>query len=330
MTWKAKLWERVKRLEGTLGPTPIMRLEHDDVNLFAKLEFCNPAGSVKDKPAFWILKSAIERGDISTATAILESSSGNFANALALFSRALGLRFIPVIDPNISPTNERSLRTSCDSVVKVHELDDAHGYLKTRLHRIHELQATLPGAYWTNQYANHDAIEAHYRYTGTDICNAFTELDYVFIGVSTAGTIGGLSRRIKEKFPRAKIIAVDAEGSVIFGGTPKKRLIPGLGATVIPSLLREAEIDDVVIVPERDTVAGCRELLKCHGLFVGGSSGTAYSAIQMRAREMRSYRKPNVLFLCCDRGTAYLDTVFSNDWVTEHLGRSPSSGIHAA
>ncbi len=319
MTSRERLLQQVARLEGALAPAPIMRLEHPDVNLFAKLEFCNAAGSVKDKPAFCILRAAIDRGDITPTTTIIESSSGNFANALALFSRALGLRFMPVIDPNISPTNEACLRTTCDSIVKVHDLDDRQGYLKTRLARIRELQATLPDVYWPNQYANRDAIEAHYRFTGTEICNAFSSLDYVFVGVSTCGTISGVSRRVKEKFPHAKIIAVDAEGSLIFGGAPKKRCIPGIGATVAPALLREASIDDVVIVPEVETIRACRALLDEHGLFVGGSSGSAYSAIQMRRKALRGARKPNVLFLCCDRGSAYLDTVFDDAWVAGHI-----------
>lgn len=330
MTAKSKLNESVDRLAGAFGAAPIMRIAHDHLNLFAKLEFCGPVGSIKDKPAFWILKSAIARGDITPSTAIVESSSGNFANALALFCRTLGLRFIPVIDPNIARSNEISLRSSCDVVERVEELDDAFGYLKTRLQRIRDLQASLDSVYWTNQYTNLDAVEAHYRFTGTEICNAFTELDYVFVGVSTSGTIAGVSRRVNEKFPRAKIIAVDAEGSVIFGGRPSKRYIPGIGATLVPTLLREAIIDDVVTVAESDTVNACRELLRRHGLFVGGSSGSAYSAVESYVPTMRGTRKPNVLFLCADRGTAYLDSVFDDEWVATHIDRAPPSGCHAA
>ena len=314
-----RLVRGLERLERLLRPTPILQLEHEHMNLFAKLEFCNPAGSVKDKPAFWILKSAIDRGEIDAHSTVVESSSGNFANALAFFCRALGIRFIPVIDPMITRPNESSLRWSCDTVVKVDELDDAQGYLKTRIKKIHELQSSTLGTYWTNQYANSDAVEAHYRFTGHDICGAFTRLDYVFVGVSTSGTIAGISRRVREKFPRAEIIAVDAEGSAIFGGRAGKRHIPGIGATVVPTLLKEAHIDDVVLVSELDTVAGCRQLLSRHGLFAGGSSGSAYSAINQTIGQSRTGTKPNVLFLCSDRGTSYLDSVFSDEWVTKHL-----------
>ena len=314
-----RLLERATQIEASLVRTPICRLEHPRVNLFAKLEFCNPVGSVKDKPAFWALKSAITRGEIQEQTVVMESSSGNFANALSHFCRQLGLRFIPVIDPDIASANESRLSACCDRVIKVTERDDAQGYLKTRLEKIEHLQGSLPHTFWTNQYANPDVLEAHHRFAGGEICEAFQQLDYVFVGVSTAGTIGGISRRVKETFPRTQIVAVDAQGSVIFGGPPGRRYIPGIGATIVPPMLEQASIDHVISVPERDAVAGCRALLREHGIFAGGSTGSAYSAIGQMFSSCSASRRPNVLFLCCDRGDAYLDTVFDDRWVAAHL-----------
>ena len=284
------------------------------MNLFGKLEYVNPVGSIKDRVAYWILTRAAERGEINEETTVIESSSGNFASALASFTRLVGLKFIPVIDPNISSTYEGFLRRLCPTVVKVEERDDTGGFLKTRLHKVKELCASTPHAFWPNQYGNPDAMEAHYELTGSEICADFDSLDYAFIGVSTAGTIAGVSRRLKEQYPNVKIIAVDAEGSVIFGGPPKKRYIPGVGASIVPELLKHALIDDVVLVPERESVYACRELLLTHGLFVGGSSGTAFAAVKRYQGQMSSYRCPNVIFLCADRGTPYLDTVFDTTW----------------
>src|SRR5207249_1274370 len=113
-----------------------------------------------------------------------------------------------------------------------------------------------------------------------------------------------------------RVIAVDAEGSVIFGGAPGKRHIPGIGSSIVPPLLSHAEIDDIVWISERETVQACRELLSSHGLFVGGSSGTAFAAIKRYAAKMPAYRHPTVLFLCADHGTPYLDTVFNSTWAT--------------
>jgi 2,3-diaminopropionate biosynthesis protein SbnA len=313
---ESHLATRLELLRNTLRPTPHVPLAMKGMNLFAKLEYVNPIGSIKDRPAYWILKRAAERGEICDETTVIESSSGNFAAALAAFTHLVGLRFIPVIDPNISGTYESFLRRLCPTVVKVEDRDDTGGFLKTRLEMVKHLCATTPNAYWTNQYGNLDAAEAHYELTAVEICADFDALDYVFIGISTAGTIAGVSRRLKEHYPNIRVIAVDTEGSVIFGGTPRKRYIPGIGSSIVPQLLSHAKIDDVVLIPERDTVQACRELLMTHGLFVGGSSGTAYAAVKRYAATIAGAKCPTVLFLCADRGTPYLDTVFDSGWAT--------------
>ena len=313
----SSLAARLGQLRKTLRPTPHVPLAVAGMNLFAKLEYVNPVGSIKDRPAFWILKRAAERGEICDETTVIESSSGNFASALAAYTHLVGLRFIPVIDPNISGTYESFLRRLCPKVVKVEDRDDTGGFLKTRLEMVKRLCATIPNAYWTNQYGNPDAVEAHYELTAGEICADFDSLEYVFIGVSTAGTIAGMSRRLKEHFPRVKIIAVDVQGSVIFGDSPRHRHIPGIGASIVPPLLSRARIDDVVLISERETVAACRELLTEHGLFVGGSSGTAFAAVKRYGPKMTGSKRPTVLFVCADRGTPYLDTVYDPNWATQ-------------
>jgi N-(2-amino-2-carboxyethyl)-L-glutamate synthase len=310
---------RLEQLRKTLRPTPHVPLAMAGVNLFAKLEYVNPVGSIKDRSAFWILKRAAERGEICDETTVIESSSGNFASALAAFTRLVGLRFIPVIDPNISGTYESFLRRLCPTVVKVEDRDDTGGFLKTRLQMVQHLCATTPHAYWTNQYGNPDAAAAHYELTAGEICADFDSLDHVFIGVSTGGTIAGMSRRLKERYPNVRIIAVDTRGSVIFGDAPRERHIPGIGASIVPPLVSQATIDDVVLISERETVAACRELLATHGLFAGGSSGTAFAAVKRYAPRMVRWggKRPTVVFVCADRGTPYLDTVYDPAWAAQ-------------
>jgi len=317
----SRLLARLDQIGKTLRPTPHVPLVMPGMNLFAKLESVNPVGSIKDRPAFWILKRAAERGEICDETTVIESSSGNFASALAAFTRLVGLQFIPVIDPNISSTYESFLRRLCPTVVKVEERDDTGGFLKTRLDMVKHLCATTPNAFWTDQYGNPDAVEAHYKLTAGEICAEFESLDFAFIGVSTGGTIAGMSRRLKERYPNVRIIAVDTKGSVIFGDVPRKRHIPGVGSSIVPPQVSRALIDDVVLIPELEAVAACRELLETHGLFAGGSSGTVYAAVKRYAARMARWgfvgaRRPTVLFLCADRGTAYLDTVFDPAWTT--------------
>src|SRR5436309_7298171 len=167
------LVERLAQLGKILRPTPHVPLAVEGLQLFAKLEYVNPVGSIKDRPASWILKRAAERGEICEETTVIESSSGNFATALAAFSQLVGLRFIPVIDPNISGTYESFLRRLCPTVVKVEQRDDTGGFLKTRLQMVEQLCAALPNAYWTNQYGNPDAVEAHYLLTAGEVCADF-------------------------------------------------------------------------------------------------------------------------------------------------------------
>src|SRR5439155_22732792 len=130
----SRLVTRLEQLRKTLRPTPHVPLAVEGMNLFAKLEYVNPVGSIKDCPAYWILKRAAERGEICDETTVIESSSGNFAAALGAFTHLVGLQFIPVIDPNISGTYESFLRRLCPTAVKVKDRDDTGGFLHTRLH----------------------------------------------------------------------------------------------------------------------------------------------------------------------------------------------------
>ncbi|HZE24999.1 MAG TPA: 2,3-diaminopropionate biosynthesis protein SbnA [Blattabacteriaceae bacterium] len=319
-----RLFERLSFAERIIRDTPVVPLSHPIVDLYTKLEYMNGVGSIKDRPALWVLKRAIERGEIRQDTTIVESSSGNFACALATFCQILKLKFVPVIDSLILPVYESYLRAYCEDVAKVEQSDESGSYLKARLRKVQSILHNTPNSYWTNQYENLDGMAAHYELTAPEIYRAVPELDYIFLGVSSGGTIAGVSRRLKEHSSKIRVIAVDAEGSVIFGQPPKKRSIPGIGSSISPGLVKQALIDEVIIVPEIDAVNACHTLLSKHGLFVGGSTGTVYSAIESYFATRQFSGRPKVLFLCCDKGTAYLHTVYDPDWAIAHLsGASP-------
>lgn len=301
---------RAALAQSILRPTPIVPLHSPEWDLHVKLEGGSAFGSVKDRPALWILRKAIERGDIDPDTQVVESSSGNFACALAGFCRFLSLRFTAVVDPNVSPLCEAALKAYSASVIKVTERDETGGFLKTRLATVHQLRASSDSVFWPNQYANPDGMAAHYESTAQEILSDLPGVDIVFLGVSSAGTIAGVSRRLKSCRPGIRIVAVDAEGSVIFGGKPSPRRLPGLGSSMRPPLLDEALIDDVVVVPEQEAIAGCRELLVRHGVFAGASTGACYAAIRRHLCRSRSLARPKVLFLGADRGAAYVESVF--------------------
>jgi N-(2-amino-2-carboxyethyl)-L-glutamate synthase len=321
---------KLVRIENVIRETPIVCLNNpavECIDLYAKLEFFNGIGSIKDRPAFWILKRAIERGEIRAQTTVIESSSGNFACALSAFCRMLDLKFIPVIDSNVSPFYEAALTSQCEIVAKVTERDDTGGFLKTRLERVRQLLASNPNSYWTNQYENLDGMAAHYHLTGAEIERV--PMDYIFLGISTAGTIAGVSQRLGERNPKARIVAVDVEGSVALGNPPKKRWLSGLGSSIVPPLLRQARIDDAVIVSEIEAISACHELLERHGLFVGASTGTVYAAIRKYFSGRVGIARPRVLFLCADRGTAYLHNVFDRRWAAwrESLDRPAEEAL---
>ncbi|ASS74002.1 2,3-diaminopropionate biosynthesis protein SbnA [Tumebacillus algifaecis] len=307
--------EKLKSVAHMIGHTPLMKLADERLDLYCKLEYHNLMGSVKVRPAYYILKEAIERGDVNQHTTIIESSSGNFAIALATLCRKIGIKFIPVIDPNINPSYENLLKTISSDVVKVTERDESGGFLLTRIETVNRLLTEIEDSFWTNQYGNPNNYRAHYHGLGTELADSFEQLDYAFIGVSSGGTITGISRRLKEKFPNVKIIAVDSDGSVIFGGEAKKRYIPGIGSSMRPSILDNALIDEVIYVPEVETIDGCHELYSKHGIFAGGSSGTSYRAVQQYFAGKMLGNRPTVAFLCPDGGMAYTDTVYNQEWV---------------
>ncbi|MFF3401888.1 2,3-diaminopropionate biosynthesis protein SbnA [Streptomyces sp. NPDC002659] len=309
------LIERTRQIRQGLMGTPLIPLEDEQCDIVAKLEFCNPTGSSKDRSALWILEQAIGRGEIVHDTTVVESSSGNFALALAFYCRMLGISFVPVIDPNCNEATEAQLRLLCERVEKVSIRDGAGSYLRNRLSRVQELLVELDSAYWPNQYANPDARDAHYRFTAGELIAQAGPLDYLFVGVGTGGTIAGLSHRIKETYPGCVVVAVDTEGSVIFGGPPKKRRIPGIGSSIVPPLCDQALIDEVEIVSEVRAVDACGALAAKYGLYAGGSTGSTYAAVQdYFARHRPGAHRPRVAFIAADRGHAYAQTVYDPTW----------------
>jgi len=304
-----------------VGNTPFINIKMEDIpniNLFAKLEYYNPTGSVKDRAANYILTKCLENKTINKETTIIESSSGNFGISLASYCKKNRLKFICVIDPHISPVNEMIIKSLGTTVIKVKEQDKFGGYLLNRIAKIKELMNQIDNSYWVNQYGNPLNAEAYYKSLGNEICSELNEdLNYIFLGVSSGGTITGVSQRIKEQYPNAKIIAVDIWGSVIFGNPPHKRYIPGIGSSMVPTILKSAFIDEVVMVDEIETINHCKELLKSHSIFAGGSSGSVFAAINKYFKERKLKNNLNVVTIFPDKGERYCNTVYSEEWCNE-------------
>jgi len=315
-----------------VGQTPMVRLDAEglgNIEAYCKLEFSNPTGSVKDRAARYMVDRALASGEIDEETLLVESSSGNFGIALAALCARRNLKFCCVIDPRINPANEMLIRSLGAQVVRVEERDPTGGYLQTRLRKVRSILASNPNSYWTNQYANPINADAYYETLGAEICAALPRIDYAFVGVSSGGTITGVSRRLKQHFPDIRVVAVDAMGSVIFGGPPRTRWIPGIGASVVPEIVGRACIDDVVMVEETHAVQACHALWEKHAIFAGGSSGATFSAMQNYFQGKTFSRPPVVVTVFADRGDRYAGTIFNPEWCDRLLRGTLQSAHHA-
>lgn len=290
--------------------------------LFLKCEGFNFAGSIKLKAATEMVTAAERAGRVEPGTCLVESSSGNMGVALSAVARSRGLRFTCVTDPRCTAAARALMSSLGADVHVVAEPHPTEGFLGARVRHVRDL-CRKDGRYvWLNQYANDGNWLAHYLTTGPEILKAFPDLDVLFVGAGTTGTLMGCARYLRENRPTARIVAVDTAGSVTFGGEPGPRLIPGLGASVRPALLDESYVDEVRTVPEALTVRTCRRLAG-HGFLFGGSTGTVVGGALGWLAERDSAKLTSVA-IAPDMGAAYLDTIYRDEWVADAYG--PAAG----
>lgn len=307
------------KLSKCIGNTALRELDDEHIELYAKLEYNNFSGSSKDRAAYNIIYRAIESNLVKEETTVIASSSGNLAISLAFICKYLKIKFIPVIDPNINPDNEKILLLTSTEVVKVLEKDEMGGYLLTRIKKVSELCENSGHTFNADQYGDVNNYKGYYT-LGEEIFSSFGDrLQYIFIAVSSSGAITGISQYIKEKIPTVKIIGVDIEGSVIFGHPPKQRSISGIGASKIPPIIANAIIDEVIHLTQTEIIQGCYNLLQDQVVFAGASSGAVYAAAKKYFELYSLSEKPVVLLIFPDRGYTYVDTVFNADWINENI-----------
>lgn len=304
-----------------VGNTPIIRLNRlfggSGINLYGKLEMFNPGGSIKDRTAFNILGNAIEKGIIHSKTTVIESTSGNMGIGLARACHFFGLKLILVTDPHINAQSVNILKAFNAEIVTVDQHDGKGGYLNTRLSKVQELLKEIPDSFWPDQYHNMDNPLAHEQ-TFLEILNSLNDApDYIFVSTSTCGTLRGLGDAIQKHKVPTKIIAVDAVGSVIFGDKPQKRIIPGMGASRPSNFLISEQVEDVVLISDRESVEGCHQLLQTESILAGGSSGAVIKAIEKKISQIPE--NSTVVGILADNGERYLNTIYSEEWVNQHF-----------
>jgi len=286
------------------------------IDLHIKLEGMNISSSIKLKPAIWLIKKLEENKTLLPNKSIAVcSSSGNLGIALSIVCKEKGYPFICISDPNISSFSEKYISLYGGKVIKVTQKDINGGYLGSRLALINEMIGNNENYVFVDQYSNFDNVDAHYITTANEIFSEFPQVDYLFVGAGTTGTLMGCAKFFKTFSPRTKIIAVDAIGSVTFGYPPGKRLIPGLGTSCKPNIADAAFIDDIILVEEVDTIQMCHYLLETHGLFLGGSSGTVMHGVKSYLCNV----KPGsiVVAVSPDFGDKYIHTIYNNEWLQD-------------
>ena len=302
--------------------------------LFLKCEGFNFAGSIKLKAAAEMVEAADRTGTLTPASVLVESSSGNLGVALSMIAASKGYQFLCVTDSRCNLSTRLLMEALGGQVHVIAEPDASTGWLGARIDYVRALCASDDRYVWLNQYTNPGNWKAHYRTTAPAIDRDFPRLDVLFVGAGTTGTLMGCARYFREKRPRVRVVAVDAVGSVAFGGPPGRRMIPGLGTGVRPPLLDESYIDDVVHVEETDTIRACHRLAR-RGFLFGGSTGTVVSgAMEWLARH--DDREVTAVAIAPDLGERYLDTVYQANWVQDLYGADtldalgPASWSHAS
>ncbi len=286
--------------------------------LFLKCEGFNFAGSIKLKAAATMVDAAERDGRLRTGSILVESSSGNLGVALSMIAASRGYGFLCVTDSRCNLSTRRMMEALGGQVHIISKPHPETGLLGARIDHVRRLCASDDRYVWLNQYTNQENWRAHYRGTAPAVAREFPQLDVLFVGAGTCGTLMGCARYFHQWMPTVRVVAVDSVGSVTFGGVPGRRMIPGLGTSLRPPLLDESYVDDVVWVEEKDTIRACHRLARSGFLF-GGSTGTVVSGA-MSWLDLYDAHELTAVAIAPDLGERYLDTVYQDNWLRDLYG----------
>jgi len=309
---------------GTIGNTPLVRLNKitKDVRseIFAKLEFFNPMGSVKDRIAKYMIEKAKKDGMIKDGQLIIENSSGNTAMGLALVAIQMGYKLKVIVRDRISKEKIDQLKALG---VEIHLVDSSLPPESSNSYNniTPLIVEKTPDCYFPDQHNNMENNETHYKTTGPEIWNQMQgEIDYFIAGIGTGGTICGVAKYLKEQNPDIKVIAIDPVGSIYYDYfyfkkmvKPAPYLIEGLGDEFLIKCVDFTVIDDMYKVSDKTSFQYTRELVKQEGILAGGSSGAAiWGALKLA----ESLKKPaRIVTIFPDSASRYLSTIFNDKWM---------------
>ena len=291
-----------------VGRTPLVRLNRvvgpDSGEVWLKLEYFNPGGSVKDRIALSMINDAEKTNKLQAGGTIVEPTSGNTGIGLAMIAAARGYRLLLVMPDTMSVERRKLLKALGADFVLTPGVEGMSGAVR----RAEELVRDNPGWFMPQQFANPANPEIHFQTTGPEIWEDLEgRLDYLVAGVGTGGTITGVGKFLKERLPDLKIVAVEPDDSpVLSGGKPGPHKIQGIGAGFVPDVLEMDLIDEIITVSNSDAFAAARRLAGEEGILAGVSSGAAaYTALQVADRTGPGRR---ILAIAPDTGERYLST----------------------
>ncbi|MCV9948250.1 cysteine synthase A [Paenibacillus sp. BT-177] len=305
-----------QKLTELIGNTPLLALlnysqiQNIEANVVAKLEYLNPAGSVKDRIGYAMIKDAEEKGLINKDSIIIEPTSGNTGIGLAFAAAALGYKLIITLPETFSIERRKLLTAFGAELVLTPGSEGMRGAIK----RAELLAAETPNSFIPQQFSNPANPEIHRKTTAVEIWDDTDGgVDIFIAGVGTGGTISGVGQALKERKPSVKVIAVEPfDSPVLSGGTPGSHQLQGLGAGFIPNNFNEEYVDEVLKVKNEDAFETARLLAKTEGLLVGISSGAAVYAATQIAKLPENKGKMIVVILP-DTGERYLSTPLFSD-----------------
>ena len=301
-----------KQLTELIGNTPLLELNKYsqakglETPVVAKVEFFNPGGSVKDRIALAMIENAEKNGTIKPGATIIEPTSGNTGVGLALVAAVKGYKLILTM-PETMSIERRNLVKAYGAEVKLTSGADG---MKGAIKAAEELRDSIPGSVILQQFENPANPQKHYDTTGVEIWEQTDgNIDIFVAGVGTGGTISGIGKRLKEKNPNIKIIAVEPKTSAVLNGQPSgPHKIQGIGAGFVPKTYNSDVVDEVFDVDNDDAIRTGRELARQEGLLVGISSGAAAFAAAEIAKRPENKGK-RIVTLLPDTGERYLSTV---------------------
>lgn len=301
-----------QRLTDLVGNTPLLELNNYSKNkglrahVIVKLEYFNPAGSVKDRVALAMIEDAETKGLLKPGATIIEPTSGNTGVGLAFVAAAKGYKLVLTMPDTMSMERRNLLKALGAELVLTPGADGMKGAIA----RAEELQASTPGSLILQQFDNQANPAVHERTTGQEIWqDTDGKVDIFVAGVGTGGTVSGVGTALKKHNPKIQVVAVEPEDSpVLSGGKPGSHKIQGIGAGFIPKNYNSAVVDGILQVSNDDAIRTGRELAKYEGLLVGISSGAAVSAATQLAQLTENEGK-NIVVLLPDTGERYLSTL---------------------